>query len=79
MPFPIPEPEVIAATAARLVDTALDGLITEIEDPGLLDAVLARLLAASTDAATFSYTQYKIAKIVAVRLHYNWQRKRNLQ
>jgi hypothetical protein len=61
------------------VDTALDGLITEIEDPGLLDAVLAQLLAASTDAANFSYTQDQIAKIVATCLHANWQRKQNLQ
>jgi hypothetical protein len=30
---PIAEPEVTDATAAQLVDAALDNLITEIEDP----------------------------------------------
>jgi hypothetical protein len=62
------EPEVYLAGAAKLVDRVLEDLLLPIEDPVLIDAVLARLLGAAVDAASFGYADEQIVDIVASRL-----------
>ena len=62
------EPEVYLANAAKIVDKALENLFLPINDPILIDAVLARLLGASVDAASFAYDDRQIVDIVASRL-----------
>jgi hypothetical protein len=82
MTVAIDEAEVYLADAAALVDRALEDLFLNIDDPILIDAVLARLLGASVDAASFGYGDSQICDIVAARLAFVRQvedRKKSVQ